>query len=47
MKPIENLWDPLTREVYDQEKPHTGNIVELKTGIESAWADIQNEALNE
>lgn len=46
-KPIENLWDTLTREVYDQEKPHTGNIVELKTGIESAWADIQNEALDE
>lgn len=47
LKPIDNLWGTLAREVYDQEKPHTGNIVELKTGIESAWADIQNEASNE
>lgn len=47
LKPIENLWGTLAREVYDQEKPHTENIVELKTGIESAWADIQNGALND
>lgn len=36
----------LRRKVYDREKPAIENIVELKIWIKSAWADIQNEALN-
>lgn len=36
----------LRRKVYDREKPATENIVELRRWIKSAWADIQNEALN-
>lgn len=36
----------IAKKIYDQGKPPTENIVELKKEIKSAWANIRKETLN-